>query len=106
MGAPVALRGGGHKRITIRTSALEEKATACTMLTTYAQELKEGFFPYVESVAQVLIPLIKFQYLDDVRTGAMSAMPELLDSPACVVRVLLVLPVVSPPSVPRSSSSR
>lgn len=74
----VALRGGGHKRITIRTSALEEKATACTMLTTYAQELKEGFFPYVESVAQVLIPLIKFQYLDDVRTGAMSAMPELL----------------------------
>ena len=74
----VALRGGGHKRITIRTSALEEKATACTMLSTYAQELKEAFFPYVESVAQVLIPLIKFQYLDDVRTASMSAMPELL----------------------------
>ena len=28
----VAIRGQGNKRITIRTSALEEKATACSML--------------------------------------------------------------------------
>ena len=38
----------GDKRISIRTSVLEEKATACHMLYCYAEELKEGFYPYVE----------------------------------------------------------
>ena len=76
----VAIRGQGHKRITIRTSALEEKATACGMLRTYAQELGEAFLPHVQECAQVLIPLIRFQYMDDVRTNAMMAMPELLGS--------------------------
>ena len=44
----------GEKRIRIRTSVLEEKATACNMLCCYADELKEGFFPYVEEVGQEL----------------------------------------------------
>ncbi|PPR99748.1 hypothetical protein GOBAR_AA20918 [Gossypium barbadense] len=34
----------GDKRIGIKTSVLEEKATACNMLCCYADELKEGFF--------------------------------------------------------------
>ena len=42
------------KRITIRTSMLEEKATACNMLCCYADELKTGFFPYVEQVSFAL----------------------------------------------------
>ena len=33
-----------------RTSSLEEKATACNMLCCYADELKEGFMPYVKPV--------------------------------------------------------
>ena len=57
----VAVRNGGHKRITIRTSALEEKATACSMLRTYALELREAFLPYVMDVTRVLVPLIGFQ---------------------------------------------
>lgn len=76
----VAIRGQGNKRISIRTSALEEKATACSMLQSYAADLKEGFFPYVQDVAQVLVPLIKFQCMDEVRTASMAAMPELLNS--------------------------
>ena len=63
----VAIRGQGNKRISIRTSALEEKATACQMLQSYAADLKEGFLPYVQDVAGVLVPLIKFQYMDEVR---------------------------------------
>ena len=31
-------------------------------------------------MASILIPLVKFQYMDDVRTAAMMAMPELLNS--------------------------
>uniref|UniRef100_A0A7S3C1U5 TOG domain-containing protein n=1 Tax=Haptolina ericina TaxID=156174 RepID=A0A7S3C1U5_9EUKA len=76
----VAIRGQGNKRISIRTSALEEKATACSMLQSYAADLKEGFFPYVQEVAQVLVPLIKFQCMDEVRTASMATMPELLQS--------------------------
>jgi hypothetical protein len=40
----------GDKRIGIRTSVLEEKATACNMLCCYADGLKEGFFPWIDQV--------------------------------------------------------
>lgn len=40
----------GDKRIAIKTSVLEEKATACNMLCCYADELKEGFFPWIDQV--------------------------------------------------------
>ncbi len=40
----------GDKVVSIRTSGLEEKATACNMLCCYASELKEGFFPFTKQV--------------------------------------------------------
>merc|ERR1719375_2810635 len=48
----------GDKRITIRTSTLEEKATACNMLVCYIQELKGAFFPYIEQVVGLVAPLV------------------------------------------------
>lgn len=51
----------GDKRIGIRTSVLEEKATACNMLCCYADELKEGFFPWIDQVghyASYMDPLL------------------------------------------------
>ncbi|EFN51416.1 hypothetical protein CHLNCDRAFT_59245 [Chlorella variabilis] len=36
------------KRVSLHTSVLEEKATACNMICCYADELREGFYPYVE----------------------------------------------------------
>lgn len=52
----------GDRKISIRTSVLEEKATACNMLCCYADELEVGFFPYVEQVRHhdILIGLICF----------------------------------------------
>ncbi|KAF3442233.1 hypothetical protein FNV43_RR16149 [Rhamnella rubrinervis] len=70
----------GDKRIGIKTSVLEEKATACNMLCCYADELKEGFFPYIDQVAPTLVPLLKFYFHEEVRKAAVSAMPELLRS--------------------------
>ncbi|XP_020574529.1 importin-5 [Phalaenopsis equestris] len=70
----------GDKRIGIRTSVLEEKATACNMLGCYADELKEGFFPWIDQVAPTLVPLLKFYFHEEVRKAAVSAMPELLRS--------------------------
>ena len=40
----------GDKRIGIWTSVLEEKVTACNMLCCYADELKEGFYPWIGKV--------------------------------------------------------
>ncbi|KAL5188150.1 Importin-5 [Glycine soja] len=70
----------GDKRIGIKTSVLEEKATACNMLCCYADELKEGFFPWIDQVAGTLVPLLKFYFHEEVRKAAVSAMPELLRS--------------------------
>lgn len=70
----------GDKRIGIKTSVLEEKATACNMLCCYADELKEGFFPWIDQVAPILVPLLKFYFHEEVRRAAVSAMPELLRS--------------------------
>ncbi|KAK9671724.1 hypothetical protein RND81_12G050400 [Saponaria officinalis] len=70
----------GDKRIGIKTSVLEEKATACNMLCCYADELKEGFFPWIDQVAGILVPLLKFYFHEEVRKAAVSAMPELLCS--------------------------
>ncbi|TYI48477.1 hypothetical protein E1A91_D13G251200v1 [Gossypium mustelinum] len=70
----------GDKRIGIKTSVLEEKATACNMLCCYADELKEGFFPWIDQVALTLVPLLKFYFHEEVRKAAVSAMPELLRS--------------------------
>jgi hypothetical protein len=70
----------GDKRIGIKTSVLEEKATACNMLCCYADELKEGFFPWIDQVAPTLVPLLKFYFHEEVRRAAVSAMPELMRS--------------------------
>ncbi|XP_075499694.1 uncharacterized protein LOC142538217 [Primulina tabacum] len=70
----------GDKKIGIKTSVLEEKATACNMLCCYADELKEGFYPWVDQVAPTLVPLLKFYFHEEVRKAAVSAMPELLRS--------------------------
>lgn len=70
----------GDKRIGINTTVMEEKATACNMIYQYAVELKEGFFPYVEAAASILVPLVKFYFHDGVRTAAVSTMPALLEA--------------------------
>jgi hypothetical protein len=64
------------------------------MLHSYVADLKDGFLPYVQDVAQVLVPLIKFQYMDDVRTASMMAMPELLQS------AILALKAAKPGATP------
>jgi hypothetical protein len=67
-----------NKRISIQTSVLEEKATACNMICCYITELKDGFLPYIDPVAKIMIPLVKFVYHDEVRSAAVTCMPELV----------------------------
>eukprot|EP01117_Protostelium_nocturnum_P017390 TRINITY_DN7083_c0_g1_i2.p1 TRINITY_DN7083_c0_g1~~TRINITY_DN7083_c0_g1_i2.p1 ORF type:complete len:1021 (-),score=279.53 TRINITY_DN7083_c0_g1_i2:1847-4909(-) len=70
----------GDKRIGINTSAMEEKATACSMIYCYVNELKEGFFPFVEEVSKILVPSMRYYFSSSVRTASWSAMPQLIAS--------------------------
>lgn len=70
----------GDTKIAIHTAALEEKASACNMIYSYAAEMKEGFFPFVEEVSKLTVPLMTFYYHDGVRLAALSIAPLLLQS--------------------------
>lgn len=72
------LKGLGGKRISIRTSTLEEKSLACHLLHSYVSDLKELFLPYIDSVYKVMIPLLQFAYMEDVRENAAAILPQLL----------------------------
>jgi len=70
----------GEAKIAIHTSALAEKSQACNSIYCYAAEMKEGFFPYVEEVSKLLVPLMSFFYHDGVRLASLTTMAMLLES--------------------------
>jgi len=70
---------GEQQNFGIRTSGLEDKASACEMLVCYARELKTGFAPYAEDVVKLMVPLLKFYFHDNVRIAAAQSMPSLLE---------------------------
>jgi len=70
---------GDQQSFGIRTSGLEEKATACQMLVCYARELKEGFAAYTEEVVKIMVAHLKFYFHDGVRMAAAESLPFLLE---------------------------
>lgn len=72
----------GDKRVGIRTSVLEDKAVACSMVACFIAELGGGFYDYYEEVAQLMVPLLKFFYHDECRSSAASCLPDLV---RCVI---------------------
>lgn len=74
---------GDHQTFGIKTTGLEEKATACQMLVCYARELKGAFVNYVEETLKIMVPLLKFYFHDDVRVAAAESLPYLLESAKC-----------------------
>uniref|UniRef100_M4B1E7 IPO4/5-like TPR repeats domain-containing protein n=1 Tax=Hyaloperonospora arabidopsidis (strain Emoy2) TaxID=559515 RepID=M4B1E7_HYAAE len=72
------IRGVGKKRLEINTSALEDKTNACNMLYQSALDLEGHFYPYVAEVAQVMIPLLEFEYVSDIRIVSSLTMAKLL----------------------------
>lgn len=73
------IRGVGKKRLEINTSALEEKTNACNMLYQSALDLEGAFYPYVAEVASVMIPLMNFEYVEDIRVVSSLSMAKLLN---------------------------
>lgn len=69
----------GVKKWSMKTSVLEEKASACAMLVSFASDLEVHFFPWVEATAQVLLPCVTYTFNDEVRQHGSAAMPVLMN---------------------------
>eukprot|EP01127_Copromyxa_protea_P013418 TRINITY_DN361_c0_g1_i1.p1 TRINITY_DN361_c0_g1~~TRINITY_DN361_c0_g1_i1.p1 ORF type:complete len:1095 (-),score=333.86 TRINITY_DN361_c0_g1_i1:67-3351(-) len=69
----------GDTRIRVHTVALEEKASACSMLLSFASEMKDAFFPYVQDVSKLILPLLNFGFHDGVRSSCAALVPHLLN---------------------------
>jgi len=74
-----SVRGAGNKRLVVNEAFLQEKAVACNMLYQYASELGEGFFPYVEATAKIMVPLMIYRYNEPVRVAAVESIPKLMN---------------------------
>ncbi|KJE88836.1 hypothetical protein CAOG_00415 [Capsaspora owczarzaki ATCC 30864] len=66
--------------VSVRTSTLDDKATACEMLICIARELQELFAPRVSDIATLMLPLLRFYFHDGVRLAAACIMPFLIRS--------------------------
>lgn len=73
-------RAGDKKRLQINTSALQDKLNACNMLYQCALDLEGAFYPYVSDAAAVLLPLVGFKYIDDIRIVSALTLSRLLAS--------------------------
>ncbi|XP_006352399.1 importin-5-like isoform X2 [Solanum tuberosum] len=76
----------GNKKIRIRSALLEEKALACHMLCCFAAELKGQLHLWVNEVVSALVPNLTFEFSEEVRMTAISAMPLLLNSASCAMK--------------------
>ena len=68
----------GEKHVRIRTSLLEDKATACRMLQLLVSDLKEGCAAHIEQILGVMGPLVTGSIHDDIRQSAIAVMPSLV----------------------------
>ena len=59
----------------VRTSAVEEQAKACQLVTLLAEKLQEHFFPFVEQSIRCMAPLVSSPH-EDVRSYCFVALPE------------------------------
>ncbi|RHY34978.1 hypothetical protein DYB32_000542 [Aphanomyces invadans] len=88
----VDVQGQGKKKLQIQTSALQGKELGLNMLYQLALDLKGAFVAYVEPVSgfhdgidvhralNVVLPLLKFQYLDTVRMLSGLTLAKLLEA--------------------------
>ena len=81
----VQLIAVGEQVLAIRTSVLEDKATACNMLCCYVDELGAGLLPHLERITAIMVPLLKFYFSEDVRHAAVSIVPSLIKAGTKVV---------------------
>jgi importin-5 len=58
----------------VNTVVLQEKATGCNMLFSYVHALKEHFFPHLKHTIDIVMPLLRFYFSDEVRAAATTSL--------------------------------
>eukprot|EP00123_Amoebidium_parasiticum_P010033 comp19850_c0_seq1/m.23938 comp19850_c0_seq1/g.23938 ORF comp19850_c0_seq1/g.23938 comp19850_c0_seq1/m.23938 type:complete len:1095 (-) comp19850_c0_seq1:379-3663(-) len=71
-----------NQHVGIQTAVLEDKASACEVLSMLASVLGADYAPWLEQTAATLMPLVRFYMHEGVRQAATSAMPALLQCAA------------------------
>ena len=74
----------GDFNASTRTSDIDDKVTACSMLAHLCHEMGPSFFPYVEQTSAVLGPLVLTanELHEDIRATAVAALPDLVSAVA------------------------
>jgi len=78
----LSIKGVGEKRISIKTSDLEEQSLACNQVNNYLDLLGVRMIDYVEQIAQITVPLLQDALIDDIRISAAEIAPHLIE---CVI---------------------
>ncbi|KAJ5074794.1 karyopherin (importin) beta 3 [Anaeramoeba ignava] len=65
------------KQFGIKTSILEEKASAISLLYNFASEVEEEYFPFVETTYQTVSPMLDFTVDSNIRTLSTVCITEL-----------------------------
>jgi hypothetical protein len=78
----VALPGRGFQRITINTTAIQEKAANNRVMYELAKSLGANLGPNIQKALEAFSPLTKFKYSPDVRSTASQTLSALFDA-AC-----------------------
>jgi hypothetical protein len=63
--------------VTVRTTLVEEQASAVQMILLLAEKLQEHFYPYVEQTVRLISNLVSSPH-EDIRSFAIAALPELV----------------------------
>ena len=62
----------------IRTDAMDEKATACRVLSVFVDDLHSYLSPYLSDIIHTLLPLLNSSPFQDIQFAALAMMPVIL----------------------------
>jgi hypothetical protein len=63
---------------TIATKALEEKTVACSLLVSFINDLGDAFSPYFLETVTIMLPLMHYEFSDEVKDYAIGSLSDLV----------------------------
>jgi len=82
------LRAVGEQYVCINTAMLEEKALAVELLFEYATALGVVFLPYLQPCVELVTPMLRYPYHEEVRQASCRALPAFMGVAQKVARQL------------------
>ena len=74
----VDLNGSSANKTIGISSSAEDKSNTITLIVSIITDLQQLYIPYIPPTIELLLPLVQYQYSNDVQIYSMNAMPQLL----------------------------